>query len=65
MLRVLMWSWACAASVGWAAGECVAAAEGVVEAAKGDAAITILLPLHHGPRCDQVRSHTCHYNAHI
>ncbi|KAK8376087.1 hypothetical protein O3P69_008661 [Scylla paramamosain] len=53
MLAVAVWAWVCTMGVGWAAGECVAA-EGMVEAVKGDAAITMLLPLHHGPQCDQL-----------
>lgn len=55
MLAVAVWAWVCAAGVGWASGECVAAAESAVETVEGDAAITLLVPLHNGPKCDQVR----------
>lgn len=55
MLAVVVWAWVCAAGVGWVSGECVAVEEGVVETVKGDAAITLLLPLHNGQQCDQVR----------
>ncbi|KAG7174707.1 putative Metabotropic glutamate receptor 3-like 3 [Homarus americanus] len=51
------WAWVCVVLVlcgRWAAGGCVAEGDTTVHRSQGDAVITQLLPLHHGPQCDQL-----------